>query len=576
MLRSRIETDPELGLKQRRQWLSTVNRYGRCLELNPDLSPVSFNANRDRLKTFSPARHGLTPKSWSNLRSEMRTVFRRYGVPVAPRPRPADLDPAWAVLRERATADVRFSRGLSALFYYASRRGIAPEAVDDAAMAGFCRHLVDESDETEPHRKFQILVALWNKAVDQVPGWPPRRLTPVSFRDRVSVDESLFPESLRSEIVEWRAALAGERLLDDRAPDNPLRAGTVATKAEQLRRYLGALARSGAVTPDRITSLAVALQPRHFEAAITWYLRRNAPDNPDPRRASSPGLQELADTMLAIARHWCRLDKEDLKLLAKAVKKVRCRRKGMTSKNMDRLRPLLDSAVQMKLLLLPTRLREEARAALNPKKAALLCQTALAIELLLIAPMRLGNLLRLELDVHVLYSLPNRRGQARIVLEPHEVKNATRQDFPVKDEPLRLLDLYVRRYLPLLTPVGQPGTKLFPGEIDGHKHEVTLRLQITEAIRRYVGLEMNPHLFRHFAAALILQRNPEAFPTVSYFLGHRSLQTAKDFYIAFVGAFVAEFFYDEVLSPKRGGPGGPRRPGGTPRPGGPRGGKRRR
>jgi hypothetical protein len=50
---------------------------------------------------------------------------------------------------------------------------------------------------------------------------------------------------------------------------------------------------------------------------------------------------------------------------------------------------------------------------------------------------------------------------------------------------------------------------------------------------------------------MVLQKDPEAFPTVSYLLGHTNLQTAKDFYIAFVGSWVADHFYTEVLAPKR-------------------------
>jgi hypothetical protein len=283
----------------------------------------------------------------------------------------------------------------------------------------------------------------------------------------------------------------GHNLLDERAPDSPLAPTTLRAKTEQIRRYLSALVRSGAMNPSAITSLAVALSPACFAAAVQWYLERNCPADPSPRRATTPSLDEMAETLLGIARHWARLDGDALKALEKMVAKLRCRRRGMTDRNMARLRPLLDPAVQRSLLFLPETLLAEAQRQKNPKKAALRVQTALAIELLLVAPMRLGNLLRLELDRHIVFARPNRRGQARIVIAPHEVKNRVPLDFPLQGDTLKLLDLYLRRHLPVLTGVDSI-RHLFPGAAGGHKSEMMLYQQITGAIRRHVGITMNP------------------------------------------------------------------------------------
>ncbi len=539
-LRQRVEADPKLDPVQKRDRHSALNSYAKHLGLDPERDPVTFYANRLRLQKFAPAAHGIQDKTWQNVLSNVTTVFREHGIRVRVRPCLRDLRPTWRALRD--LVQERLQQRLSAMIHFFNVHGIDPEQVDDEAAARFHRYLIEETHEKRPNAVLQSCCRAWNEASGTVTGWPATRLTVPEFRKRVRLAEELFPVSLRDEIAQWRALMSGASLLDDRAPDKPLKPSTLFTKTEQVWRYVSALVHSGAMRPVDVTSLELALVPRHFEAALTWYLRRDG--------KSTPGLAEMAATMLGIARHSVQLEPESIKLLARACKRVNCRRVGMTSKNMERLRPLLDPAIQLKLLTLPDRLLDQARRTKNRRKAALLVQTALAIAILLVAPIRLGNLLHLEMDKHLVYAMPNRRGQLRLVLEGFEVKNGQDQQFIIKGRTREILELFIKRYLVEL--FNRATTKIFPGDVGGFKHEVTLRWQIMKAIRGHVGVEMNPHLFRHFAAANILRKNPEAFPMVSFILGHKSMQTAKDFYIAFVGTIINEYFQDHVLEPARG------------------------
>ncbi len=539
-LRQRVETDPNLDPTQKRDRRSALNSYATHLGLAPERDPATFYPNRSRLQKFVPAAHGIEKKTWGTILSNVTAVFRSYGIPVRIRPCPRDLLPAWRAMRD--PLEERLKWRLSSMIHYFSAQGIDPAVVDDGEAAGFHRYLIEETREKRPNAIFQSCCRSWNEASDTVKGWPATRLTVPEFRKRVRIEEGLFPASLREEIDRWRGLMSGASLLDDRAPDKPFKPSTLFTKTEQVWRYLSALVHSGAMRSSDVASLELALAPKHFEAALTWYLRRDG--------KSTPGLAETAATMLGIARHWARLAPDSIKLLARACKRVNCRRVGMTSKNMQRLRPLLDPVIQQKLLALPERLLAQARRTKNPRKAALLVQTALAIAILLVAPIRLGNLLRLEMDKPLVYALPNRRGELRLVLEGFEVKNGQDQQFIIKGRTREILELFIKRYLVELS--NSATTKIFPGDVGGFKHEVTLRWQIMKAIRDHVGVEMNPHLFRHFAAANILRKNPEAFAMVSFLLGHKSMQTAKDFYIAFVGTIINEYFQDHVLEPARG------------------------
>jgi integrase len=139
-------------------------------------------------------------------------------------------------------------------------------------------------------------------------------------------------------------------------------------------------------------------------------------------------------------------------------------------------------------------------------------QTALAISILLVAPMRLRNLRELDLNRHFQRSR-GRGGPVLLAIEPDEVKNRVALEFELPTEVAGLLDRYTEFRLPGLAPAKR--TLLFPGEKGGSKHAVSLSDQIVKAIRRFTGLQMNVHLFRHLAAKLYLDHHPGAYATVS-------------------------------------------------------------
>ena len=90
-----------------------------------------------------------------------------------------------------------------------------------------------------------------------------------------------------------------------------------------------------------------------------------------------------------------------------------------------------------------------------------------------------------------------------------------------------------------------------PGTTGGPKHHATLAGQITSAIRRQIGLVVNPHLFRHLAAKLYLDAHPGEYALVARLLGHKSVQTTMDFYAAFDNAAAARHYHNEILQPCR-------------------------
>jgi integrase len=109
-----------------------------------------------------------------------------------------------------------------------------------------------------------------------------------------------------------------------------------------------------------------------------------------------------------------------------------------------------------------------------------------------------------------------------------------------------LLDLYVERYRPLL--LDGPSSWLFPGRQTGPKSEQAIRGQIQKCVATKCGLKVNPHLFRHIAAKIHLDRNPGAYGLVRLMMGHKSVETTTRFYAGMEGAAALAHYDDNIIA----------------------------
>jgi integrase len=533
-----VEQDATLSPARRRDLLSSVRRFTALLELDPVRERAGLVAYRDKVRRFAPAAADLSPKAWSNILAGTRAALRVAGIAdEVLRPQPT---PAWQMLASALVGGGQW-RGLTRLIRYCSSYWIEPESVDDATVEAFRTYLHNATTAAKPDKLTRMACLAWNRAVDEIAGWPQRHLTVPNFRRIVGLPWTDFPASLQREHSEWLGVLSGQHPFDTRAPIKPLRPATLHAKSEQVRRFASAVVRSG--TPiEVLTSFAVLLEPQHVNSGLTWFLRRDG--------KSTPSTFEMTATLVHIAQHWLQLDQSALELLRRARDRLRCRQKGMTSKNWERLHALCEPARVDRLLALPGKLARLAKRMNSPRQAALAVQTAVAIEILLTAPIRLGNLARLDLRRHVTLGQRGRARHVRLCIDGAEVKNGMRLDYELQGESAKLLRDYINQCLPALSD-GSPGS-LFPGAKGGPKHVVTISGQITKAMHDHLGLAVNPHLFRHFAAKLYLDEHPGEFAVVSRLLGHRSVQTTLDFYAAFDNEAAARRYHDTVLLKRRG------------------------
>jgi integrase len=166
----------------------------------------------------------------------------------------------------------------------------------------------------------------------------------------------------------------------------------------------------------------------------------------------------------------------------------------------------------------------------------------LALELLLMIPMRLKNLAEIDIERHIVRS---HRRVVQLAIPGYEVKNGTDIEAVVPPPAVRLMDIYLRDYRPLL--LDGPSTALFPGKAGAPKTLQALRTQIIKAVQRHCGLLANPHLFRHIAAKLYLDANPGAYGLVRLLLGHKTVETTIKFYCGMETAAAFRQFDAHIL-----------------------------
>ena len=219
--------------------------------------------------------------------------------------------------------------------------------------------------------------------------------------------------------------------------------------------------------------------------------------------------------------------------------------KGLTEKNRARLRQFDDLKNVRLLLDFPRRRINQVLASDRGRRLdAVAVQIALAVELLLMMPVRAENLVNLNLDRHIQRSRAGKNGVVHVVIPGTEVKNDEDLEFELPEDTVVLLDLYLSAYHPRLTGGSSPW--LFPGA-NGPKTVNTLGEQIKAHVFNATGLEINLHLFRHIAAKLHLDRNPGAYEVVLRVLGHRSIDTTTRFYAGLETAAAGRHFDQEIL-----------------------------
>jgi integrase len=141
--------------------------------------------------------------------------------------------------------------------------------------------------------------------------------------------------------------------------------------------------------------------------------------------------------------------------------------------------------------------------------------------------MRPQNLACLNFQVH-LHWPQGRRKPALVTFRGDETKNRKPFEFEIPTVLAERLQVYRNEIAPAV--IGKRPDAVFVSFSGASRKQATITTTIMKAIRRYLGVKLTPHQFRHLAAKIILDNNPGAYELVRQLLGHTSLSTTTMFY----------------------------------------------
>jgi integrase len=491
-----------------------------------------------RLVGFTPAMAGLSVGTWTNAVSFTRFAFRHVGIIKEPAETPERFAPEWtALLRLMGRSGDKI--GLSRMARYCTSHNIGPEDVDDTVFSAFLQHLTQNAVVKNGKQVHRRAAKIWNNMVQTTRGWPNQIVSVPSYSRIYFLGWDKFPQSLTAEINRHLDVLGGKDILEPLAC-RPLKPRSIRTRRLQLGAYLSALVIEG-VSPLSLPTLAEALRDDLVLKGLRFFMKR-APAE------STAQAHDTARMLLSVARHWLKQTEEQVKTLKEYSGSLDNGSEGLSERNRIRLRQFDDADNVLALLKLPKDLVRAGQSDGTPTHAqALLVQTALAVELLLMVAMRRSNLTYLNIDKHLTRS---RKGDILLFIPGCEVKNEVAVEVSLPKPTVQLLDLYLTRYRPVL--LAQPSPWLFPGVEDRAKSPERLALQISDTIKERLGLLVNVHLFRHLMAKIRLQMDPGNYAAVKFLLGHKNVETTAKFYCSLEAKPAAEHYDNYIIGLREG------------------------
>lgn len=506
-----------LSPSRRRDLRSAVTTVCRWIGRDPAEVPANINWVHVRLRRLHPARIGISKKRFSNLKSDLLKALELCGCSRDRKDWLRPPSPEWRALLDRVE-DKHDRWKLTQLAQYCSALGVAPEAVVDEHLAGLLRALEHETFIDRPLPKIAQAAATWNRLRAAVAGWPDRTLMAPRRKEPWTIPLERFPASFQADAARWTDRLANPCPLDEDAPVKPLRPATIQSRRFQLRQMASALVLAGRDI-DSITSLADLVDLDAFKAALRQIMSRFG-DRP------TEAIHGLAVSLKAIATHHVKVDPDHLAEMQRICQRLNLEVHGLREKNRRRLEQLDDEENLAALVHLPVQLiRAAAKPGLRPHKAALLLQVAAAVEILLYAPMRIGNLVSLSLERHLREVRVRGERRLAISIPGREVKNGKDLHFELGPAAAEVVDLYRRDGRPVL--LRAPSEYLFPAQDGGFRRPHTLSALIKQTILDFTGLEIHPHLFRSIAGKLHSLVQPGDYATLSHVIGDTLGTTMK-------------------------------------------------
>jgi len=507
-----IDTAPSCSARHRAAMLKALSTVAKALDQSPHTVDYDPRALRAALGKALPGALDCDPQAWARTVQLLDDAARACGLPPLARHRGLEISSDWTdVLLAVEDRNDRYQLRLFAAF--CSENRFAERDVADEIIARFF-DVLRQRRVQRPRQVVRDVVRVLN--VRRKAAGSPALQLPFQERE-TSLPLSAFPDAFSDDVRAYLDHRAGLDLLSETAR-RPASAMTLRNEQVGIRQMATALVRSGRdIRSIQLLADLVDLPSAEAILKAAW--------DKAGKRPSGLGHNQ-GRLLVQIARHWVGAPGDVLKRLSQLTGRLRPPKDGLTEKNKARLRVLKTEANLRALAQLPRRILEEALVRPASVENAAAVQAGVAVALLLTAPIRGKNLAELHRDRS--FTAAGNDGSARLSVEAFRVKNKQAIEFVVSATVMRLVDIYMERFQPLLA--GRDNRFLFPNRSGKHKAPSALSGEVPKVIKAMTGLDMNLHLARHLAADLFLRAHPGEYETIRRLLGHKSIKTTTEFY----------------------------------------------
>ena len=404
---------------------------------------------------------------------------------------------------------------LRVLGSFASSRGVGPHQVEDTLLADL-ETAIKAKGLPRPTQMIRDIILSWNSYANISPGWPAIALSILDRRKNPSVSIYALTLTMQDDLTAFisRSSNGGRFTPRRKGPRSPK---TKNDTRQKILQIITMLTKRGWVIRE-LSGLKDLVTKQALDVIFDFMWANGA-------GAECGHNYNRIRLLKAIAKDWAHSDQDILDLLKEAEAGFREKIDGMVASNRAKLRAFTDDTNIRDLVNLPSNAIKD----LDPEKPilseAIIIQSALAVSLLLVAPVRAKNLAAIDINKHLHRVSEN---TCYLVFPDHEVKNHINLEYPLPTPTINLLDLYLKVYRPLL--LREDTSALFISRSARQKTEAELGAQIPRFIKMHLGIHLNLHLFRHLAAFIYLKRHPGDYETVRRLLGHKSIRTTVSFY----------------------------------------------
>ena len=528
-----IEDAADLSTSVKRHWVCSLRQIAKWLDRPVEVTPARWTAIRLPVGQLHHARLGVTAKTVANHKSNVAAALRWFGKEYNVPSRGVALSVEWAVLRDGIGDRGRRAR-LYGLMRYCSGRGLMPASVVDAVVADYLRYRAETTSLATGSTARRSIARAWNASANENPEWPAQRLTGPPVKAQAGPAWEEFPEGLRRDVDKYLAGLGKIRRGPDGKRSRPCSPKTIKTRRAELVAVARMAIRQG-IPIESLTSLAALLDPDVVGPVLDAYWKKNGEE---PKVYTI----DLGWKLLGLAKQIGLGETAIERLDDIRASLEEHRHGGLTGKNLNLIRQVLTEGIWSEVVSLPNALMRQARAdqAHAPVKAAVTAQLAVAIAILSVAPVRLTNLVSIELEKNLIK--PGGPVSPFWLTFPHyDVKNRVNLDFTFNEALTKLIDEYIHDFRPTLVR-GSNAAWLFPGVAGEPKTANMFSTQITERIQKATGVRVTVHQFRHACAAIFLKHRPGEYEVVRRLLGHRNIQTTINFYCGLETTQASETF----------------------------------